>query len=79
MSPKTICTGFITARAVADQSCCRYSIQINDDDENQSNMFARHASRAPTGQTVAVETDVPVTGTVTLTATQGIFTDGNRL
>ena len=40
--------------------------------------FARHASRAPDGQTVAVETDVAVTGVVTLTATQGVSTAFNR-
>ena len=40
--------------------------------------FARHASRAPDGQTVAVETDVAVPGVVTLTAAQRVFTAGNR-
>ena len=53
----------------------QYSIEI------AGGNFARHASRppsGPTGQQVTVETDVPVVGTVTVTATQGIFTVGNR-
>lgn len=57
----------------------QYSIQIDGDAESGNAGFARHASRKPVGQTVAVETDVAVTGTVTLTATQGLFTAGNRL
>ena len=58
----------------------QYSLEIEPGDSEGANAaFARHASRKPHGQTVAVETDIPVTGTVTLTATQGIFTAGNRI
>ena len=62
----------------------QYSIEIGGgqsrDGESAlaAGAFARHASRPPVGQRVAVETDVPVVGTVTLTATQGFFTPGNR-
>ena len=59
----------------------RYSLQIDADgggEGGEGGGFERHASRAPIGQTVAVETDVPVSGVVTLTATQGVFTAGNR-
>ena len=55
----------------------RYSMQIDDGGEGGT-AFARHASRAPNGQIVVVETDMPVSGTVTLTATQGVFTSGNN-
>ena len=33
-------------------------------------MFARHTARAPVGHVVTIETDVPVTGRVTITASQ---------
>lgn len=62
----------------------QYSIEIGSRAPDASGQavgagsFARHASRPPVGQRVAVETDVPVVGTVTLTATQGVFTPGNR-
>jgi hypothetical protein len=62
----------------------QYSIEIGGGESRggesalAAGAFARHASRPPVGQRVAVETDVPVVGTVTLTATQGFFTPGNR-
>ena len=40
--------------------------------------FARHAARPAAGLTVAVETDVAVTATVTLTAIQGEYSIGNQ-
>ena len=40
--------------------------------------WARHTLRPPKGQTVTVETDVHVSATVTVTATQGEFSVGNR-
>lgn len=40
--------------------------------------FARHTLRPSEGHLVAVETDVPVNGTVTVTASQSLFTNGNR-
>ena len=40
--------------------------------------WARHTLRPPEGQRVVVETDVPVSGTVVVTATQGVFSVGNR-
>ena len=49
-----------------------YSIEIDGD-----GVFARHASRKPVGQTIAVETDVPVTAKVKMTVTQARFTAGN--
>ena len=49
-----------------------YNIEIDGD-----GVFARHASRKPVGQTVAVETDVPVNAKVTMTVTQASFTAGN--
>ena len=49
----------------------RYSIEID------GSAFARHAARKPVGQTVAVETDVPVDAKVTITVTQSRFTAGN--
>ena len=51
----------------------KYSLMADDG-------FPRHASRPPYGpnlQMVSVVTDVPVSGTVTITVTQGIFTTGN--
>ena len=48
----------------------QYSLQI--DVEASPSAFARHASRVPKGHLVAVETDVPVTGVVTMTASQGM-------
>jgi hypothetical protein len=58
----------------------QYSIEIDAAREGETPAFARHASRPPTGpngQQVVVETDVPVSGKVTITATQGLFTTGN--
>jgi len=43
----------------------QYSIELNSG-------FARHASRSPKGRTVVVETDVPVSGTVTVTVDQSM-------
>ena len=50
----------------------RYSITI------EGGAFARHAARPADGLTVAVETDVAVTATVTLTAIQGEYSIGNQ-
>jgi len=43
-----------------------YSIQI------EGNVFARHTARPPVGRTVTIETDVPVTATVTVTVDQSV-------
>jgi len=43
-----------------------YSIQI------EGSTFARHTARPPVGRTVTIETDTPVTATVTVTVDQSV-------